>query len=280
MTEPLIVTKAGGQQVNFSRKKLIQSLRRSGASEAQIEDILTSIEPRLYQGISTKKIYRWAFDQLKQRSKHLAARYKLKNAIMELGPNGFIFEIFVARIFQELGYNTIVGQIEQGRCVTHEIDVIADNESEHILIECKYHSLAGKDSDVKVPLYIRSRFEDVEFEWKKRANLKQKKLGCKVVTNTRFSPDATTYAKCVGLDLISWDAPTNGGIKDLIDSYQLYPITCLTSITRKEKDELLNAGFILCRELLSDKRKLNELGLSTHRSTVLQDEIDKLSNLV
>jgi len=280
MTAELIVTKAGGQQVAFSKEKLIRSLRTAGASDAQINDIFANIEPRLYQGVSTKKIYKWAFDQLKQRSKHLAAKYKLKNAIMELGPNGFVFELFVAEILKTKGYKTKVGQIEQGRCITHEIDIIADNGTDHLLIECKYHSLAGKVSDVKVPLYIHSRFEDVKHEWQKRSSMKNKAIKCRVMTNTRFSPDAMNYAKCMGMELIGWDYPLNGGIKDLIDEMRLYPVTCLTTLTKKEKELLLEGRILLCRDVLSNSSALENLRLSPHRLNVLYDEIEKLSDSI
>ena len=76
-------------------------------------------------GISTRKIYLLAFNLLKKESYKIAGRYRLKNAIMELGPTGFPFEIFVGRIFEAMGYEGETGVIVQGRCVQHEVDVIA-----------------------------------------------------------------------------------------------------------------------------------------------------------
>lgn len=83
----ILVTKASGDKVPFIEDKLRNSLIRSGANEKQIDDVLTEISSQLYEGISTKKIYRLAFNKLKNSSKHLAARYHLKQAIMELGPS-------------------------------------------------------------------------------------------------------------------------------------------------------------------------------------------------
>jgi hypothetical protein len=276
--QELIVTKANGEQVLFSLDKLRNSLANAGASEEIIEKIVKDISPKLYQGISTKKIYRWAFSKLKQRSSHLAAKYKLKNAIMELGPDGFTFEQFVKELFISMGYKTKTGVIAQGKCVKHEIDVLASNESEHHLVECKYHSLPGKISDVKVPLYIHSRFNDVAFNWKKDNAFSGKQLGVYVVTNTRFSPDAEQYARCAGLELISWDYPLHKNIKSLIDQYGLYPLTCLTTLTEAEKKSLVDKKFIFIKELWKNPSILDVLNLSLSRLTTVKDEIELIIN--
>ena len=81
---------------------------------------------------------------------------------MELGPSGFPFEKFVAAIIKEEGYQTEVGVIVQGACVTHEVDVVATTDHQHIMVECKYHNQQGRVNDVKIPLYIQSRFLDIE----------------------------------------------------------------------------------------------------------------------
>lgn len=278
MKEELIVTKVGGQRVPFSQEKLEQSMRNAGANEAQIAEVITAITPKLYPGISTKKIYRWAFNKLKQRSKRIAAKYKLKKAIMELGPEGFIFEKFVAELLKMMGYHTKNGSIVQGKCITHEIDVIASSAEEKLLIECKYHSQQGKISDVKVPLYIHSRFQDVLIEWQKSNKKQPQSYQCWVVTNTRFSPDATQYASCMGMKLIGWDYPINGGIKTLIDQSGLYPVTCLTTLTRREKDDLLAANILLCSDLSKNLNILQTLRLSDSRFELVKAEVLKLTS--
>ncbi|MCG7859256.1 ATP cone domain-containing protein, partial [Flavihumibacter sediminis] len=103
------VTKASGIRVPFNKNKLKQSLLRSGASSQQAEDIANEIVNRLVDNISTKEIYRKAFRLLKDRSRPMAARYKLKRALMELGPSGFPFEQFVAELLTYKGYKTEVG---------------------------------------------------------------------------------------------------------------------------------------------------------------------------
>ena len=269
----LIVTKAGGDSVPFSVEKLRTSMRNAGAEPSVIDQVIEVLNPRLYDGISTKKIYRWAFELLKQRSKYVAAKYQLKKAIMELGPDGFVFEKFIARIFMEKGYSVETGKILQGRCITHEIDVLARNTQEVILGECKYHSQPGKISDVKVPLYIRSRFVDLSEHWKKEDG---RQLSSWIITNTRFSPDAMKYGKCIGQHLLGWDYPKGQGIKELIDERRLYPITCLTVLTRTEKEELLKKEIIFCEDLYRNQGVLESLRLSITRQKNIMDELEKL----
>jgi hypothetical protein len=274
--EELIVTKASGEEVVFSMDKLRQSLRNSGATEEQVDKVIKVIEPQLFNGISTKKIYTWAFSILKKSTGSVAAKYQLKKAITEFGPSGFPFEKFVGKLFERKGYHVKVGIIVQGTCVSHELDVVASSETEHMMMECKFHSTQGKMSDVKVPLYIHSRFNDVKGQWLLNKQLKDKQLKAWVVTNTRFSPDALRYGTCAGLNLLSWDYPLNESIKVMIDKYKHYPITCLTLLTKPEKEHLLENNVVLCSELKEDYTRLNALHIPDKRLQQIKKELEKL----
>lgn len=271
-----LITKTTGAVVPFSEEKLRMSMQRSGADEAVIDDVVEEIKPRLYEGISTKKIYRMAFGLLKSRSRQVAAKYKLKTAIMELGPSGYPFESFVGEILKHQGYATRVSQIVTGECVNHEIDVIAQKDNTYCMIECKYHNQPGTMSDVKVPLYIQARFMDVEKNWKKLPGHEKMTHQGWVVTNTKFTMDAVKYGTCAGLQLLSWDHPKGKGLKDLIDKSGLYPLTCLTTITKIEKQRLLDARIVLCSDLLDDQRLLEKIGIKGFRLVAVVKEIQKL----
>lgn len=274
--EELIVTKASGEEVVFSMDKLRQSLRNSGATEEQVDKVIKVIEPQLFNGISTKKIYTWAFSILKKSTNSVAAKYQLKKAITEFGPSGFPFEKFIGKLFERKGYHVKIGIIVQGTCVSHELDVVASSETEHMMMECKFHSMQGKMSDVKVPLYIHSRFNDVKSQWVLNKQLKDKQLKAWVVTNTRFSPDALRYGTCAGLNLLSWDYPLNESIKVMIDCYKHYPITCLTLLTKPEKEHLLENNVVLCSELKDDYARLNGLHIPDKRIQQIKKELEKL----
>ena len=122
------ITKANGEKSVFEPNKLFSSLTRSGADETQAHEIVDSIISELYPGISTKKIYKKAFSLLKERSRFLAARYNLKNAIMMLGPSGYPFEKFIGELLKHQGFKVEVAKLVDGKCVKHEVDVIAEKD--------------------------------------------------------------------------------------------------------------------------------------------------------
>jgi len=270
------ITKASGEQAEFSEEKIRKSLRRSGASEEQINRIVKEVSTKLFNGITTRQIYRIAFGLLKKSSRHVAARYHLKKAIMELGPSGFPFEKFFAELLNHQGYITKTDQLEKGRCVIHEIDVIAEKDHHYFLAECKFHNQAGKINDVQLPLYFQARFTDVMEEWEKNQVRAEKIHTGWVVTNTRFSVDAIRYGTCAGLKLLGWDYPFGSALKDQIDTLGLYPLTCLTSLLRSEKQELLNKGIVLCRDLQIHKEILESLHIKPIRLSVINKELEEL----
>ena len=275
MKEEINIIKASGQKAPFSVERLKNSLQRAGATPDQIEGIIQEVSNNLYEGITTKKIYRIAFNLLKDSSHHIAAKYHLKQAIMELGPSGFPFELFISEILKAQKYVTQVGVIVQGKCVNHEIDIIAELDQLKIMMECKYHNLHGTFCDVKVPLYIHARFNDVEFELKKNNGSNTQFQGW-LVTNTRFSKDAIQYGTCAGLKLTGWDYPAKEGLKDLIDHLALYPITCLTSLTKSEKQRLLDHKVVLCKEIYDKPSLLAPLEIKSLRMNTINQEIHQL----
>lgn len=277
-TDTINIIKSSGEKAKFSLHKLKTSLKRTGADHQTVNQIINTVRDELYQGISTKEIYNRAFALLKKKKSYLASKYKLKKAIYELGPTGFPFEHFIGAILRYSGYKIEIGEILQGKCVTHEIDVIAHKNSETTVIECKFHNEEGLKCNVKIPLYINSRYNDVKTHW--NANPKNKSTFTKgwVVTNTRFTEDAIRYGTCVNLYLLSWDYPKNNGLKDRIDRLGLYPITVSTLLTNREKQFLLSRDVVLCRELIGDAFYLDHLGISEIRKEKILNEIKMLCN--
>ncbi len=269
------IIKHSGQKAKFSIGKLKNSLRKSGAEEALVNEIANNVRDELYQGISTKEIYNRALALLKKKKKGYASKYKLKKAIYELGPTGFPFEKFVGAILFYSGYDVKTGQFLNGKCVTHEIDVVAHKNGQFIVAECKFHSDEGRNCNVKVPLYIHSRYRDILNNYGD-GNKEEKPNEGWVVTNTRFTEDALTYGKCVGLYLLSWDFPKDNGIKDRIDRLGLYPITVSTLLSQREKQFLLSRDVVLCKQLIDDHFYLDHLGVSEKRKVRILEEINIL----
>lgn len=277
-TDKISIVKSSGEVVQFSLTKLKKSLKRTGADDEVVASILETVQDELYQGITTKEIYNRAFALLKKKKNVFASKYKLKKAIYELGPTGFPFEHFIGAILKYSGYKVAVGEILQGECVQHEVDIVAHKNNETTVVECKFHSEQGLVCNVKVPLYVHSRYRDVKNHWNTFKKHDTTLTQGWVVTNTRFTKDATEYGNCAGLYLLSWDYPVENSLKDIIDRLGLYPITVSTLLTNREKQFLLNRDVVLCRELIKDSFYLDHLGVSDTRKKRILAEIQQLCN--
>lgn len=276
MSKSVLIKKYSGEYEAFDRNKLINSLRRSKAEEDLIQNIALKVQDELEEGMTTKKIYRMAFRMLRSKSRVSASKYKLKKALMEMGPTGFPFEILIGKLLAHEGFSTQVGIMVQGNCVQHEIDVIAQKDHKRYMIECKFHSHQSRFCNVQTPLYIQSRFLDVERQWERQKEQESKLHKGGLYTNTRFTTDAIQYGNCVGLLLTSWDYPLGNGLKDRIDKSGLHPLTALTTLTKAEKTKLLDKGIVLCQELYENPVLLEQIGINKKRHKIILDDSEAL----
>lgn len=259
------VVKQSGEIVYFDREKLKRSLQHSGAKNEKIDEILEFIEGEIYDGMPTRKIYKLAFQMLKKSSKAHAARYNLKSAIQSLGPAGFFFEEYIAMLFAADGYETKANIFLDGSCVSHELDVIIKKEAVVTMIECKFHSNSDVKSDVKIPMYILSRFNDLKKNRYMIFDKNDQIAACIVITNNRFTSEALQFGTCSGLKMMSWDYPPKESLKNRVDNKGMYPITCLTTLSQSEKDMLLAQKVLLAKELINDVELLNHIGINRNR---------------
>ncbi len=278
MKEQYEVIKSTGEKAPFSLKKLKASLKKSGANQRVVEHIVQTITDELYPDITTAEIHNRAFALLKKEQSTFASKYKLKKAIYELGPTGFPFEKFVGELLKHSGYSVKIGQKVEGFCVKHEVDVLAENDDCFIMVECKFHSDKTKKSNVKDPLYIHSRYNDIQKRWNGNHNTKLLKEGW-LVTNTRFTSDAQKYGDCANLSLLGWNHPKDNALKDRIDRLGLYPITVSTLLAKREKNFLLSRDVVLCRQLLGSRFFLDHLGISDVRKKKIMEEMKMLCTL-
>jgi Holliday junction resolvase len=275
--EGIQITKKSGEKALFDEQKLKHSLERAGAGENDIREIVRDVTSKLTEGMSTHKVYQMAYAILRKKSHQVAGKYRLKKAIFQLGPTGFPFERFVGELLKNQGYQVEVGKIVQGHCVKHEVDVVAQKEDKKVMIECKFHRDASRKSDVKVSLYIHSRFLDIEKQWKKNTAVNQRFHQGWIVTNTRFSEDAMQYGKCCGLHLISWDYPAGDSLRDRIDLSGLHPITALQTLKKREKQALLQLGIVLSRDIKRDN--LLQIGMRENMIRKVLKEANELTSI-
>ncbi|MEX1027470.1 MAG: ATP cone domain-containing protein [Candidatus Paceibacterota bacterium] len=271
MTEQIEIVKANGEREPFAPMKLENSLLRSGADPELAEEVLTHILEELSDGMTTQEIYKHAFEVLERKKKSVASRYSLRNAVLELGPTGFPFEKFVARIFQEKGFETQTGVVVQGKCGEHEVDVIAHTDTKLILTEAKFHNEHGISSDIKTALYVKARFDDLRDQPIPGLGGKTLDEGW-LVTNTKFSSSALKYGSCAGLTMVGWNYPSAGNLQDLIEESGLHPVTCLSSLSDKTKRFLLENDTVLCRMIRDSDESLKAAGLAPEEIARVREE--------
>src|SRR4030043_684387 len=119
------ITKASGKPEEFHIQKLINSLIRSGAPEDVALSIAKKVETQISPFSHTKHIFRMAKRLLRQYNTTSGMRYSIKKAIYSLGPSGYSFEKYFARILTAYGYLVETNRFIEGYCVTHEVDVFA-----------------------------------------------------------------------------------------------------------------------------------------------------------
>lgn len=267
------VIKANGYPERFSQKKLLQSLKRSGLPRKECQKISDKICQEVGEGANTRDIYRKVLNLVKKRSPLARVNYSLKKALFDLGPEGHHFERFVARYFEEIGYDTQTCRVIQGRYIRHEVDVIGKLNGAKFFSECKFHNKSGTKNDVKVALYVKARWDDLKHGPEGR-DLDRFLL----VSNTAFSLDALTYAKGTGLELLGVNAPAKMSFLETIKMMRLFPITSLRSLTRSMKKEILFKNIVLAKDLLHYKNLLLRLGLSDQEIGRVFEEINYLQS--
>lgn len=213
----LIIIKANGEREIFEPEKLRASLLKSGATPEVIEKVVSHVLPELHNDMTTADIYKHAFSILQGLSRPAARSYSLRRAVMDLGPSGFPFEDFVAKILEAKGFKCETRQTVLGGCVPHEVDIVAYNEKELVMIEAKFHNELGTKSDLKVALYIKARFDDLAENVFNYGGQNRKITSSWLVTNTKFSSTAIHYGVCKNLTMIGWNYPEKGNLQDMIE---------------------------------------------------------------
>jgi hypothetical protein len=170
----------------------------------------------------------------------LKQKYQLKDAIMRLGPAGFMFENYVGKILKYSDFKIKnIGAKIRGNCAIHEIDLIALSDNKKFMVECKYHSSHGIYTGLKESLYTHARFLDLQPKFDEEI----------LICNTKVSFHAKKYAKCVDQKIISWRYPPGKSLENIIEKNRLYPITIL-NLNTKEIQIFSQHHIMLAKDLL------------------------------
>jgi len=276
MTPLPLIVKADGSNEIFDPERLITSLIRSGAGEHSASDIAHTITDMVVPGMSSREVYSRAFTLLRKKSRPVAARYALRRALLELGPTGHPFEDFISHLYRALGWQVETRKMIKGKCVTHEVDFYASHPDTNTFLaaELKYHNDANYKTDLKVALYVKSRFDDI-FSCDAQIRACPIDRGI-LITNTKFTSEAVAYAECAGVELLGWGYPVDNSLFALMSQTKIYPITTLTRLTSSEKRLLIEHEVIAVDEIIRNRRLLDVLHLSADRTGELLAEAEGL----
>lgn len=272
----MTVVKSNGEREPFNVLKLEQSLLNAGVSPTASQKIIQVVQSELVDGMTTAEIYRHAFFLLHKMEKPSAVRYSMRRALADLGPSGFPFEKFVSEIFKAQGYAIETDKMIKGYCAEHELDVIAYNDKKLIMTEVKFHNQNGIKTDLKVALYVKARFDDLRkmhYHYGGRDMVLSEGL---LITNTKFTKSAISYAMCAGVGMIGWNYPARGNLHDLIVQHKMHPITLLTTLSADEKKYLIGRGLVICSSIPEKVSILHEGGFSQKRINAIIEEIRAL----
>lgn len=270
------VKKYSGELVPFNGEALRHSLSRSGANSDQVNEVYNSVVGEIYDGISTRELYQLAFDTLKTVRNSFAARYSLKKALRDLGPEGFYFEKYISHLLRSIGYESTTGQTVQGHAVSHELDVVAYKDGKLMTAECKFRNDIDAKISVTTPMYYLSRFKDISgIDYDFFGEKLQFQEGW-LITNAYFTSDSIDFATYYGINLLSWDYPKENSIKRRVDKAVFYPVTCLTTLSDLEEQQLLKNQLILVKDIVNNPDKLDILGLNKDRKEKVLKEASEL----
>ena len=250
--QTITVIKRDGLEVPFDELRVIRSMERSGVPKELHDHVIEHIKERIQKDntITTDEIFYHIREFLVKKDRRSGLRFNLRQALFELGPTGFPFEQYIAKIFSEQGYRTQVGIQLRGACVSHEIDVFLEKDGKKEIIEAKFHNQSFGKTDIHVSLYVYARFLDlkekhnIDYVW--------------IATNTKLSSDAIIYAECKGIKVMAWNYPEHGNLQEFVERPKMYPITIMTDLTTEEKRRMIDNGLVLTSDLL--KIPVEELG--------------------
>ena len=271
------IIKTDGTKEPFSPAKFCLSLRKSGAPRDIADSICKNVQSNITPNDSTNTIFRKALKYLVREDIGIAARYSLSRGLTALGPAGFIFEQYFETILQAYGFETRRDVVLQGKCITHEIDVLASVGSKRFLVEAKYHNDVGIKTHVDVVMYADARLIDV-VKNEPEKNQKNFEYAMWVVTNTKFTDAAIQYAKCRSIRLTGWNYPRGASLEDIIADKKLYPVTVLPSLPKLTLPLLVKRNIILAQDLLTYEAKdlVKAFGLSKLVAEQLAREVSGL----
>ncbi len=238
-----------------------------GANPEVAIQVAQEIENILYEGITTREILQTIFKLMGQHKPAVKHLFDLKQGISLMEPKPE-FEVFVRVVLAHSGFQVKPNLILKGLCGEHEVDAIAVKDGLTYLVEAKhhsnYHALTGLDES----RIARAIMEDVTEGYTSGAT-EIKIDRAIIVTNTKYSEHAINYGHCRDILQVGWASPEGFGLRDIVEKYKLYPLSCLRGISTETRARLVEAGIVLIKQLLEQDYLYVERKIGLSHQTVL-----------
>jgi len=239
------VIKRDGRTEVFSKEKVLKSVMCCLDTKNALT-LIESVTIEMPEIIKTEDLFLKIRTEMWKSFPAAAVKFGLREDMMRLGPAGYNFEDFYAKILSELGVKNVkVRQIYKGKCADHELDVVYQSQKGKEFAEMKYHNQFGIYTGLKEALYTYMRFIDLNDSGNNfaKANL---------VTNTKISEEAVRFSNCKEMGILAWKYPPGNGLEKLIESTGTFPVTALVNFLSEEKiKELMELKIITLKDLIT-----------------------------
>jgi hypothetical protein len=271
------IRKSNGETVFFSKDTLCQSIIRAGASKSQAEKICRVVNEKIQPGMTTSFIFRDTLRHLVREDVDIAVKYSIKRGINALGPDGFLFEKFLEALLRQDGYSTKRNQMMKGKCVTHEVDILAWKDNNYYIVEAKYRNDLHVRTHIDQVMYADARMKDIA------SNAKNNELGTKhfhtwIMTNTVFTDQSQKFAECASVRLTGWNYPSKDSLQKMIERTKAYPITVIPSMSEDARGKLTAHGLVLAQDLLpyTKEKLIKDFDIAPVTAARIQNEVSHL----
>lgn len=271
------IKKSTGETVVFNQDKLCSSIVRAGASETQANKICNLVNQKIRPGMTTSYIFRDTLRHLVREDVDIAVKYSIKRGVNALGPDGFLFEKFLEALLRQDGYETKRNQMMRGKCVTHEVDILAWKGNNYYMIEAKYRNDPSAKTHIDQVMYADARMKDIA------NNPDNNGRGTKhfhtwIMTNTVFTDQSQKFAECGGVRLTGWNYPNKDSLQKMIERTKAYPITVLPSMSHDAREKLTGEGLVLVQDILpyTKEKLIKDFDIAPATAVKIQNEVSKL----
>lgn len=269
----IFVTKADGSKQLFDKEKVAQTAIRLGANRDVALELAQQVENKLYEGITTRRILQIIFALMGKRKPAVRHLFDLRRGLSLMKPKPE-FEVFIRVLLSQIGFEVKPNTILRGLCGEHEADAVVSKDGLTYFVEAKhhatYHALTGLDES----RIARAIMEDVTDGYEHGVT-KLKIDRAMIITNTRYSDHAINYGGCRSILQIGWVSPDGFGLRDIVEKYKLYPLSCLRGISLEARLRLVDVGIVLIKQLREQDVGYVErkTGLSHEAALALMEKI-------